>query len=169
MLVCVGGGIAINRLSGASEGCVCGLVSGGGRGVVVWGWHCWWWGGWGWMLRWLGVWASCRGVWVLRVRAVRSLWSLAGTGAKCGWEAAAWASAWGCGPQVVDGSQWMVLAGMGCSGGGCWWWCGAPIRPWCCWCTCAAPRGSMGVCGGPYVVSPCSWGGRWCWIALWWC
>ena len=50
MGVCVNGGININRLVGAAACCVCGLVSGGGRGRVegggwggmVWGWHCWW-------------------------------------------------------------------------------------------------------------------------------
>ena len=31
-MVCVGGGIAINRLVGAAAHCVCGLVSGGGAG-----------------------------------------------------------------------------------------------------------------------------------------
>ena len=36
----------------------------------------------GWVLCWLGVWASCRVVWVLRVRAPRSLWSLAGCSAE---------------------------------------------------------------------------------------
>ena len=40
-MVCVGGGIDINRLVGAAACCVCGLVSGGGGGGVVWGWHCW--------------------------------------------------------------------------------------------------------------------------------
>ena len=36
-MVCVGGGIDINRLVGAAACCVSGLVSGGGRGGVVWG------------------------------------------------------------------------------------------------------------------------------------
>ena len=49
---------------------------------MVWGWHCRCWGGWGWVLRWLGVWAFLWAVWVLRVRAVRSLRSLAGCGVK---------------------------------------------------------------------------------------
>ena len=81
-MVCVGGEIAINRLVGASACCVCVLVSGGGgRGGLVWGWHCWWLGGQGWMLRWLGVLASPGVMWQLRVRAVRSLRSLAGCGA----------------------------------------------------------------------------------------
>ena len=53
---------------------------GGGRGGVVWGRHCWCWGGWGWVLRWLGVWATLWAVWVLHVRAVRSLRSLAACG-----------------------------------------------------------------------------------------
>ena len=39
-------------------------------------------GGRGWVLCWFGVWASRRVVWVLRVQAVRSLWSLAGCGAE---------------------------------------------------------------------------------------
>ena len=52
---------------------------GGGGGVVVWGWHCWWWGRGG-VLCWLGVWASLWVVWVLRVCAVRSLRSLTGCG-----------------------------------------------------------------------------------------
>ena len=63
-MVCVGRGITINRLVGAAACCVCGLVSGrGGRGGMVWGWHCWCWG-------------------ELRVRAVRSSRSLAGCGAE---------------------------------------------------------------------------------------
>ena len=33
-MVCVGGGIDINQLVGAAVCCVCGLVSGGGRGGV---------------------------------------------------------------------------------------------------------------------------------------
>ena len=53
-MVCVGGGIDINWLVGAAACFVCGLLSGGGRGGVVWGWHCWWWAGRGWVLRWLG-------------------------------------------------------------------------------------------------------------------
>ena len=56
-----------------------GLGEGAG-GEVVWGWQCWWWRRQGWVLRWLGVWASLWVVWVLRVRAVRSLHSLAGCG-----------------------------------------------------------------------------------------
>ena len=43
-------------------------------------------------------------------------------------------------------------------------------RPyWCCWCACAAPRGSMGVYRGPCVMGPCSGGGGWCWTAWWPC
>ena len=54
---------------------------GGGRGGVVWGWRCWWWGGRGWVLCWLGVWASLWLAWVLRVCAVRPLRFLTGCGA----------------------------------------------------------------------------------------
>ena len=80
-MVCVGGGIAINRLVGAAACCVCGLVlGGGGRGGVVWGWHCWCRGGRGWVLRRLGVWVSLWVAWVLRVRPVPSLWFPAGCG-----------------------------------------------------------------------------------------
>ena len=79
-MVCVGGGIDINRLVGAAACCVCGLVSGGGAGGVVWGLHWLCWGGWGWVLRRLGVWASLWVVLVLRVRALWSLRFLAGCG-----------------------------------------------------------------------------------------
>ena len=81
-MVCVGGGIDINRLVEAAACCVCGLVPGGGRGGVVWGWHCWGWGGRGWVLCWLGVWASFWVVWVLLLCAARSLRPLAGCGAE---------------------------------------------------------------------------------------
>ena len=56
--MCVGGGIAIDRLVGAAACCVCGMVSGGG-GVGEWcgGSTAGGWGGRGWVLRWLGVWA----------------------------------------------------------------------------------------------------------------
>ena len=96
-MVCVGGGLDINRLVWAAACCVCGLVLGGGRGGV-WEWHCWWWGGRWWVLRWLGVWASLWVLWVLRVRTVRACgpWPVAVL--RCGWEVAAWASGWGCGP-----------------------------------------------------------------------
>ena len=68
---------------GTAACCVCGLVSGGGAGGrVVWGPHCWCWGGRVWVLRWLGVWASRQVVWGWRVRAVRLLRSLAGCGAE---------------------------------------------------------------------------------------
>ena len=53
-MACVGGGIDVNWLVLAAACCVRGLVSGGGRGGVVWGWRCWWWGGRGWVLCWLG-------------------------------------------------------------------------------------------------------------------
>ena len=71
-----------HRLVGAGCRVLCpwpGL--GGGRGGVVWGWRCWWWGGRGWVLCWLGVWASLWVVWVLRVCAVWSLRFLTGCGA----------------------------------------------------------------------------------------
>ena len=45
--------------------------------MMVWGWHCWWRGGRRWVLCWTGVWPSRWVVWVLRVRAVRFLRSLA--------------------------------------------------------------------------------------------
>ena len=80
-MACVGGGIDVNWLVLAAACCVRGLVSGGGRGGVVWGWRCWWWGGRGWVLCWLGVWASLWVVWVLRVSAVRPLRFLTGCGA----------------------------------------------------------------------------------------
>ena len=70
-MACVGGGIDVNWLVLAAAHCVRGLVSGGARGQVVWGWHCWWWGERGWVLCWLGVWASLWVVWVLRVCAVQ--------------------------------------------------------------------------------------------------
>ena len=45
-MACVGGGIDVNWLVLAAACCVPGLVSGGGgRGGMVWGWHCWWVGG----------------------------------------------------------------------------------------------------------------------------
>ena len=69
-MACVGGGIDVDWLVLAAACCVRGLVSGGGRGGVVRGWRCWWWGGRGWVLCWLGVWASLWVVWVLRVCAV---------------------------------------------------------------------------------------------------
>ena len=80
-MACVGGGIDIDWLVLAAACCVRGLVSRGGRGGVVWGWRCWWWGGRGWVLCWLGVWASLWVVWVLRVCAVWSLRFLTGCGA----------------------------------------------------------------------------------------
>ena len=57
-------------------------LGGGGRGGVVWGWHCLWWGGRGWVFCWLGVWASLWVVWVLRVCSVRSLRFLTRSGAE---------------------------------------------------------------------------------------
>ena len=110
-MVCVSGGIDINRLVGAAVCCVCGLVSGGGRGGVVWRWHCWWAGGRGWVLCWLGVRASLWVVWVFRVCAVRSLWSLADGeaevwvgGGRMGVRVGLWSvcNGW----LLVDGARW---------------------------------------------------------------
>ena len=113
-MVCVGGGIDINRLVGAAACCVCGLVSGRGPGGVVWGWHCLCWGGRGWVLCWLGVWASLWIVWVLRVCAVRSLRSLAGCGAEVwvgGGRMGVLVGLWSVGKWwlPVDGARWYVL------------------------------------------------------------
>ena len=127
VVVCVGGGIAINRLVGAAACCVCGLVLGGrGGGGLVWGWHCWLCGGRGWVSRWLGVCASHWVVWVLRVRTVRSLRSLAGCGAKVrvgggcmGVRMGMWSV--GNGWLPVDGASWYgvwvggLLVVVGCS------------------------------------------------------
>ena len=110
-VACVGGGIDVNWLVLAAACCVRGLVSGGGRGGVVWGWHCWWWGGRGWLLCWRGVWASLWVVWVLRVCAVRSVRFLTGCGAEV------WVGGGGTGVRVglwsvcngwllVDGARW---------------------------------------------------------------
>ena len=76
-MVCVGGGMDINRLPRVAS---VAWSRGGGRGGVVWGWHCWWWWVQGWVLRLLGVWASLWIVWVLCVRALRSLLFLASCG-----------------------------------------------------------------------------------------
>ena len=125
-MVCVGGGIAINRLVGASAWCVCGLVSGagaGGDGVGVTLLEL---GGRGWVLCWLGVWASRQAVWLLGVCAVRSLWSLAGCsaevrggGGRLGIRAGLWSV--GSGWLPVDGACWHgvwvggLLVLVGCS------------------------------------------------------
>ena len=107
----VGGGIDVNWLVLAAACCVRGLVLGGGWGGVVWGWHCWWWGGRGWVLCWLRVWASLWVVWVLRVCAVRSLRFLAGCGAevlvgggRMGVQVGLWSvcNGW----LLVDGARW---------------------------------------------------------------
>ena len=100
-MACVGGGIDVNRLVLAAACCVCGLVS-GGEGGVVWGWHCWWWGGRGWVLCWLGVWVSLWVVWVLRACAVQSLRLLTGCGA------GVWV---GCGRMGVRVGLWTVCNG----------------------------------------------------------
>ena len=47
-MACVGGGIDINWLVlAANWPCVASVAwsRGGVRGGVLWGWHCWWWGG----------------------------------------------------------------------------------------------------------------------------
>ena len=116
-------------------------------------------GGRGWVLCWLVVRASLWVVWVLRVCALRPLRFLTGCGAGVWVGGGSMSVRWGCGPYVMSGCWLMVLAGMGCGLVGCWWWWGAPTRPWCCWCACAAPLGSMGVYRGSYVVGPCSGGG----------
>ena len=89
----------------------------GGAGGVVWGWHCWWWGGRGWVLCWLGVWASLSVVWVLRVCAVQSLRFLAGCsaevwvgGGRMGVRVGLWSVCDGW--LLVDGARWYgVLVG----------------------------------------------------------
>ena len=108
-MVFVGGGIDINWLVGAAACCVCCLVSEGGG--VVWGWHCWCWGGRGWLLCWLGVGVSLWAVWVLRVCAVRSLRSQAGCsaevwvgGSRMGVRVGLWSV--GNGWLPVDGARW---------------------------------------------------------------
>ena len=110
-MVCVGGGIDVNWLVLAGTCCVRGLVSGGGWGGVVWGWHCWWLGGRGWVLCWLGVWPSLWVVWVLLLCAVRSLRFLAGCGAevwvgggRMGVRVGLWSVCNGL--LLVDGSRW---------------------------------------------------------------
>ena len=80
---CVLGGASISiGWWGLPGGASVAWSRGGGRGGLVWGWHCWWGGGQGWLLRWLGVWASLWVVWVLRLRAVQSLRSLAACSAE---------------------------------------------------------------------------------------
>ena len=110
-MACVGGGIDINWLVLAAVCCVRGLVLGGGLGGVVWGLHCWWWGGRGWVLCWLGVWALLWVVWMLRVFAVRSLRLLAGCGAvvwvgggRMGVRVGLWSVCYGW--LLVDGARW---------------------------------------------------------------
>ena len=89
---------------------------GGGRGGVVWGRHCWCRAGRGRVLCWMGGWASCRVAWVLRVRAVGSLLSLAGCGAEVlvgggclGIRLGLWSV--GRGWLLVDGACWGVGGG----------------------------------------------------------
>ena len=145
-----------------------GLGRGGGGGVV-WGWHCWWGGGRGRVLCRLGVWASLWIVWMLRECALRSLLSLAGCLAKV------WV---GGGRMDVRVGLWSVCNGWLLVVGARWYgvWVGGLLvvlgrstRSWCCWCACAAPRGSMGVYRGSCVVGPCGGGHGWCWTAWWWC
>ena len=170
MVVCVGGGITINRLVGAAACCVCGLVSGRAAG--------------GW----------CRGGTAGGGGGARPGVAPAGgpgvplnrVGVACARRAVLAVPCWlrcrgadGRRPhgrlggavvrEVMAGCRWMVVCGMGCPWGGCWRCWGAPTRPWCCWCWCAARRGSMGVYSGSSVVILCSGGGRWCCIACCWC
>ena len=151
-MACVGGGVDVNWLVLAAACCVRGLVSLGGRGGLVWGWHCWWWGGRGRVLCWLGVWASLWVVWVLRVCAVRSLRFLNGCGAKvwvgggrmgvrvglwsvCNWwllvDGARWYGVWVGGLLVVVGRSYQALVLLVCVRGS---------------------PGSMGVYRGSFVV-----------------
>ena len=94
--------------------CVAWSRGGGGRWGVVWGWHCWWCGGRGWVVCWLGVWAFLWVVWVLRVRAVRSLRPLACFGAQV-WvgdgRMGVWVGLWSVcnGWLLVDGARWYEL------------------------------------------------------------
>ena len=167
-MVCVGGGIDINRLVGAAACCFCGWSQGGGGGGGCWGHTVGGGGGGGGCCASWGSWRPCWpcGCCVCAPCGPCGLWLVAVP--RCGWEAASWASWWSCCPYVMGGCRWMVLAGTGCGWGGCWWWWGAPTRPWYCWCACAAPSGSMGVYRGQCVVGPCSGGGGWRWTA-WWC
>ena len=115
-MACFGGGIDVNWLVLAAACCVRGLVLGGGGGVgvalfVVGG------GGGGCC----AVWGSGRpcgscGCCVCAPCAPCGSWLVVVP--RCGWEVAAWASGWGCGPYVIGGCWWMVLAGMGCGSGG---------------------------------------------------
>ena len=110
-MVCVGGGMDINRLVGLPRVASVACSRGGGRGgggvgvalLVMWGA--------GLVLCWLGVWASVWVVWELRVCAVRSLWSLAGCGAEVwvgGGRISVVVGLWsvGNGWLPVDGAQW---------------------------------------------------------------
>ena len=113
-----GGGLRVVHLwpglGGGAEGWWCGAGTAGVRG-----------GRW-WVLRRLAVWASRRVVWVLRVRAIQSLWSLAGCGAevrvggsRMGIRAGLWSV--GRGGLPVDGACWYgvwvggLLVVVGCS------------------------------------------------------
>ena len=117
-----GGGDWSGSAFGASEAWSRGVGGGG----MVWGRHCWWWGGRGRVLCLTGVWASRRVVWVLRVRAVRSLRSLAGCGVevrdgggRLGIRVGLWSV--GSGWLLVDGACWHgvrvegMLVVVGCS------------------------------------------------------
>ena len=81
-MVHVGGGIAINWFSGGLRVLCLWPSPGGGGGEWCGGGTACGGGGQGWLLCWLGVWAPCRVAWMLRVRAVRPLWSLACCGAE---------------------------------------------------------------------------------------
>ena len=157
-------------------------LGGGGLGGVVWGWHCWWWGGRGWVLCWLGIWALLWVVWVLRVCTVRSLRFLAGFGAvvwvgggRMGVRVGRWSVCYGW--LLVDGARWYgvwvggllvvvrLLLRPGVAGVGA----RLPVGPWGCtvarvsWARVvgaaggAGPRGGGGegmlvVCGTPALV-----------------
>ena len=99
-MVSVGWGITINRLVGAAACCVCGLMSRGGRGggggvgvaLLVVG------GGGDWCCAGRGSWrpSELSGCCVCAPCDPCGPWVVAVT--RCGMEAAAWASGWGCGP-----------------------------------------------------------------------
>ena len=84
-------------------------------------------GGRGWVLRWSGGWASCQVVLVLRVRAVRYLWSLAGCGAEV---------RVGGGRMGIRVRLWSVGSGWLPADGACWygvWMGGLLVVVGCCY------------------------------------